>query len=42
VVLGEFADDILGSQRVLPFALTGSGFTFEHSTLGSAAAWLTR
>lgn len=42
VVLGEFADDILGSQRVMPFALTGSGFTFEHSTLAAAAAWLTR
>lgn len=42
VVLGEFADDILGSQRVMPFVLTGSGFTFEHSTLVDAAAWLTR
>ena len=42
VVLGEFADDILGSQRVMPFALTGSGFSFEHTTLADAAAWLTR
>ena len=42
MALGEFADDILGSQRVMPFVLTGSGFTFEHSTLVDAAAWLTR
>ncbi len=42
VALGEFADDILGSQRVMPFALTGSGFTFEHSMLRPAAAWLVR
>ncbi len=42
VALGEFADDILTSQRVMPFALTGSGFDFEHPTLGQAAASLTR
>ena len=42
VALGEFADDILTSQRVMPFALTGSGFDFEHPTLGQAAAYLTR
>ncbi len=42
VVLGEFADDILGSQRVMPFALTGSGFTFDHPTLASGVDWLVR
>ena len=26
----------------MPFALTGSGFTFEHSMLRPAAAWLVR
>ncbi|MGZ4601495.1 MAG: TIGR01777 family oxidoreductase [Oryzihumus sp.] len=39
-VLGEFADDVLGSARVMPSALTASGFTFEHDTLEQAAAWL--
>ena len=39
-VLGEFADDVLGSARVLPSVLTASGFTFEQDTLERAAAWL--
>lgn len=39
-VLGEFADDVLGSARVMPSALTASGFTFEQDTLGRAAEWL--
>lgn len=42
VALGEFADDILSSQRVMPFALADSGFTFQHATMTDAAAWLTR
>ena len=41
VALGEFADDILSSQRVLPRVLLGDGFTFEHPRLDDAAAWLT-
>lgn len=41
IVLGEFADDILSSQRVVPEQLLGSGFTFQHPTLESAAAWTT-
>ena len=41
LVLGEFASDVLGSQRVLPDQLTSSGFTFQHPTLAAAAAWMT-
>jgi uncharacterized protein (TIGR01777 family) len=41
IVLGEFAGEILGSQRVLPTRLTESGFTFQHPTIDSAAAWVT-
>ncbi|MEO8556701.1 MAG: TIGR01777 family oxidoreductase [Actinomycetota bacterium] len=40
VILGEFAGDILGSQRVLPSVLTASGFTFDHDTIESAMRWL--
>ncbi|MEU5892110.1 TIGR01777 family oxidoreductase [Streptomyces sp. NPDC047461] len=38
LVLGEFADGILMSQRVLPGALSASDFTFEHSTIDAALA----
>ncbi|MDN3025816.1 TIGR01777 family oxidoreductase [Streptomyces sp. S.PB5] len=38
LVLGEFADGILMSQRVLPGALLASGFTFEHPTIEEALA----
>ncbi|KZM37282.1 TIGR01777 family oxidoreductase [Oerskovia enterophila] len=41
VVLGEFASDVLGSQRALPRVLEASGFTFEHDDLESAARWVT-
>jgi uncharacterized protein (TIGR01777 family) len=41
IVLGEFADEVLGSQRVMPEQLSNSGFTFQHPTLQSAAAWVT-
>jgi uncharacterized protein len=41
IVLGEFADEVLGSQRVVPEQLSNSGFTFQHPTLQSAAAWVT-
>lgn len=41
LVLGEFADDVLSSQRALPTVLTSSGFTFQHPDLESAAAWVT-
>jgi uncharacterized protein len=39
LALGEFAGEILGSQRVLPTRLTTSGYTFQHPDLASAAAW---
>lgn len=40
-VVGEFADDILSSQRALPTALLGDGFVHTHPDLTSAVAWLT-
>jgi uncharacterized protein (TIGR01777 family) len=36
LVLGEFAEGILMSQRVLPGALLASGFAFEHPTVEAA------
>jgi uncharacterized protein len=39
-IMGEFAGDILASQRVLPSVLTASGFVFDHSTIESAMRWL--
>lgn len=38
--LGEFAQDILGSQRVTPAVLLASGFTFAHPDPQSAMRWL--
>lgn len=40
-VVGEFADDILTSQRALPTALLADGFVHTHPDLASATAWLT-
>lgn len=40
VALGEFAGDILASQRVLPSVLTASGFVFDHDTIEEAMRWL--
>lgn len=39
-LLGEFAEDILGSQRVRPDVLLESGFTFAQPDGASAARWL--
>ncbi|MFE2145608.1 TIGR01777 family oxidoreductase [Streptomyces sp. NPDC059456] len=36
VVVGEFAGDVLGSQRVLPARLLESGFTFRHPGIDEA------
>ncbi|UZJ31699.1 TIGR01777 family oxidoreductase [Streptomyces endophytica] len=36
VVLGEFAEDVLGSQRVVPKRLLESGFTFAHPRIVEA------
>lgn len=40
VVVGEFADSILASQRVLPSRLLASGFEFKHPDLQSSVTWL--
>lgn len=40
VVLGEMAQEILASAKVLPTVLTDAGFTFAHPDLVSAAAWV--
>lgn len=42
VVVGEFADSILASQRVTPSRLLAHGFEFEHPDLESAVTWLVR
>jgi uncharacterized protein (TIGR01777 family) len=39
-VLGEFAGEVLASQRILPVRLLESGFEFEHPTLEAAMDWL--
>lgn len=38
--LGDFAEDILGSQRVSPTVLLSSGFTFRHPDAATAIHWL--
>ena len=40
LVLGEFASDILGSQRIVGEVLAASGFTHQHADLESAVNWL--
>jgi NAD dependent epimerase/dehydratase family enzyme len=40
IALGEFAGDILASQRVLPGVLDRSGFSHQYDTLTSAVRWL--
>jgi uncharacterized protein (TIGR01777 family) len=43
LALGEFADQgVLASQRVIPTALSASGYRFEHRDLRSALNWATR
>ena len=41
LVLGEFADEVLASQRVMPKVLEESGFGFRHPDLDAAVRWLT-
>jgi len=41
VALGEFAEDVLASARILPRRLLESGFTFEYDTVDAAVAWVT-
>jgi uncharacterized protein (TIGR01777 family) len=40
VILGEFASDVLASERVLPSVLTASGFVFDHDSIDGAMRWL--
>ncbi|MFC5379865.1 TIGR01777 family oxidoreductase [Aquipuribacter nitratireducens] len=40
VVLGEFADDVTSSQRMVPEVLSEAGFDFVHADLDNAARWL--
>lgn len=42
IVVGEFADSILASQRVEPQRLLDEGFTFAHPDLAGAVRWLVR
>jgi uncharacterized protein (TIGR01777 family) len=39
LVLGEFADDVLSSQREIPRKLLDAGYSFRYPTLDGAAAW---
>ncbi|RYV50286.1 TIGR01777 family oxidoreductase [Pengzhenrongella frigida] len=41
LVLGEFAQEVLGSVRALPTALVDSGFTWTHPDVPDVAAWVT-
>ncbi|WP_125777381.1 TIGR01777 family oxidoreductase [Antribacter gilvus] len=40
VAVGQFADDLLRSQRAVPAVLEAAGFRWEHPTLESAARWV--
>jgi uncharacterized protein (TIGR01777 family) len=40
IVLGEFADDVLASQRELPRRLEAAGYPFRQPTLDRAVPWL--
>lgn len=40
VILGEFGNDVLGSQRIVGDVLATSGYEFAHPALDGAARWL--
>jgi uncharacterized protein (TIGR01777 family) len=42
LVLGEFAGDVLSSQRMLPSRLLDAGFVFNQRTVEQAIAWVLR
>jgi uncharacterized protein (TIGR01777 family) len=42
LLLGEFASDVLASQRMLPAKLLEAGFGFHHQNVDQAAAWVVR
>ncbi|NHA67116.1 TIGR01777 family protein [Phycicoccus sp. CMS6Z-2] len=41
LVVGEFAGEILGSQRIVGTVLADSGYRFTHTDLAGAARWVT-
>ncbi|WP_337059585.1 TIGR01777 family oxidoreductase [Kineococcus sp. G2] len=41
LALGEFSEQVLASQRVVPRALLDAGFRFQHPDAVSIAGWLT-
>lgn len=40
IYVGEFASEVLGSQRVLPSRLKAAGFQHDHPALPEAIAWV--
>lgn len=42
LVLGEFAGQVLASQRVVPSVLLEHGFTFRHPDVAAVTGWLAR
>jgi hypothetical protein len=40
VVLGEFAGEVLGGQRIVGDALRDTGYRYTHADLDTAARWL--
>lgn len=40
VMLGEFADEVLASRRIIPGVLLDAGFEFHHAGVHEAAEWL--
>lgn len=40
VILGEFAQDMMASQRMLPQVLLDHGFSFDHAELPDAIGWV--
>lgn len=38
--VGDFAAEVLGSQRILPSRLTAAGFVHDHPSLPEALAWV--
>lgn len=42
IALGQFADDLVASQRVVPGALARTNFAWTHATPEDAARWVVR
>ncbi|QTE28401.1 TIGR01777 family oxidoreductase [Pengzhenrongella sicca] len=41
LAIGEFSQEVLGSVRAVPRALSASGFTWTHPGIADAARWVT-